>query len=93
MLRDDPKDAFLNYALALERMKKGEMHEAIQALEKLRDSQPDYLATYYQLGKLYEQVSQNSKALSAYESGLEIAKKQGDNKAVNEINEAIWLLD
>jgi predicted Zn-dependent protease len=93
MLKKDPNDAFLLYALAIEIVNSGDKKEGIRQLEKLRLSQPDYLATYYQLGKLYEELSQNEKAIPVYKEGLEIAKKQNNNKTYGEISEALWLIE
>jgi tetratricopeptide (TPR) repeat protein len=53
----------------------------------------DYLAAYYQLGQLYELLLRNPEAIEYYKKGLSVAKTQGNNKAVNEFNEAIFLLE
>ena len=93
MLREDPKDAFLIYALALECQKVGDLAETRKLLLQLRDEQSDYLATYYQLGKVYENAGEDDKALEAYRQGIEVAERQGDAKTKGELELAIWELE
>jgi predicted Zn-dependent protease len=93
MLKKEPDDSFLNYALAMEYNVKGETEKAIQQLEKLINKDPDYLGTYYQLGKLYENKNETQKAIITYAAGAELAKLQNNNKAIGELNEALWMLE
>jgi tetratricopeptide (TPR) repeat protein len=93
MLREDPQDAFLNYALAMEYVAADKQDQAIQQLEHLRMLHPDYLGTYYQLGQLYEKQQQKNKAMEMYEKGMELAKKQKNTKTWGELNTAYELMD
>jgi predicted Zn-dependent protease len=93
MLKKEPEDSFLNYALAMEYLAVNDTGNAIRQLEALKKRDPDYLGTYYQLGKLYEGMEQNEKAIEAYKAGIEKAKQQNNNKAHGELNEALWLLE
>ncbi len=93
MLKKDPLDSFLNYALALEYQAKGELDKAIRQLEELKKRDENYLGTYYQLGKFYEQKNQPDKAIEVYKKGVEKAQEQKNNKAQGELNEALWLID
>lgn len=54
---------------------------------------PDYLATYYQLGKLLEEVGKTEEAIEVYKRGRELAKKTKDVKAMGELSEALMILD
>jgi Tfp pilus assembly protein PilF len=93
MLKKDPEDSFLNYALAMEYLAKEETDNAVKQLEELMKRDANYLGTYYQLGKLYEQKEETDKAIETYKLGIEIAKQQDNNKAHGELNEALWLLE
>jgi len=93
MLKDDPKDPFLLYALALEQVKDNDIQAAITVLKALISDQPDYLATYYQLGKLQEQQGQIDDAIDTYKKGEKIASEQRDLKTKSELSEAIWELE
>ena len=93
MLASNPTDPFLKYAAALEFKKSREADEAIRLMEELVRENPDYLATYYQLGKLYEEKGQVSLAIKYYQAGKIIAGKQNDRKTSNELSEALMHLD
>jgi len=93
MLKDDPRDSFLRYAIGLELNKAGRVHDAIQALNEIQEDDPDYLATYYQLGQFHEQIGQQEKSKSYYEKGIEIALAQREMKILAELREALNLLD
>jgi tetratricopeptide (TPR) repeat protein len=93
MLKEDPTDAFLNYGLALEFAKLGNIDTAIDAIEGIIARDENYLGAYYQLGKFYEQSLQPEKAITTYQKGIEIAKKQNNRKAIAELNEALLMLE
>jgi len=93
MLRQNPEDSFLHYAVALEFKKHGDLKKAIEMLEELSEKHPDYLASYYQLGKMQEENAQPKKAINTYKKGIELAKTQNDRKALGELNEALMLLE
>ena len=92
MLKESPNDSFLIYALALEKNKAGNSNEAIKDLEKLIIEVPDYLASYYMLGKLYEEHFNNENAVKTYMAGIVIANKLGNRKTTNELREALQQL-
>ena len=93
MLRDDPKDAFLRYAMSLELSKMGRLHDAVAALESLHADEPTYLPLYYQLGKFYEASGRQEDAAKFYESGVEIAMTQREIKTLAELREALQQVD
>lgn len=93
MLKDTPADAFLIYALALEELKDGDTVKAIHLLEELRQQQPEYTGTYYQLGKLYEQQEHWDKAITIYKLGITQAKAAKADKIHRELAEALLNLE
>ncbi len=93
MLKLEPNDSFLNYACALEYAKANDVTKAIQLIETLLLRDENYLGAYYQLGKYYEQTQDLPKAISTYTKGIEVAKKIKNNKALGELNEALWMLE
>lgn len=52
MLKNEPNDSFLNYALALEYGKLENVKKAIELIEALLVRDEEYLGAYYQLGKI-----------------------------------------
>jgi len=84
-LQDTPDDPFLLYALATEYVKTGETNEALRYYEMLRTNHPDYVGTYYHLGKLYEALGAKDKAISVYIQGMDAARKKRDTHALSEL--------
>ena len=76
MLAESPKDTFLRYALALEHLKMNQLQESLELFRDLEHNDPDYLATYYQMGKLLEVMNQPVEAERVYQSGMEVARRQ-----------------
>ncbi len=93
MLEKNPNDTFLNYAAALEYRKDNDRPKAIRTFKKIVESDPDYLPTYYQLGKLLEEAGKNKEAIVVYRKGYVLSKKINDLKAIGELSEALLLLD
>jgi Tfp pilus assembly protein PilF len=93
MLKSEPADSFLNYALALEYAKANNTLKAIELINAVLEKDRNYLGAYYQLGKLYEQTGNADQAIFIYKTGISIALQQKNNKAAGELNEALWMLE
>jgi tetratricopeptide (TPR) repeat protein len=62
-LKEDSNDSFLKYALALEYVRVEENETARDCFLKLIENDKNYVASYYQLGKLYESLNDLEKAI------------------------------
>jgi tetratricopeptide (TPR) repeat protein len=94
MLEKEPGDLFLNYVLGIEYANDlSSVADAESQFKIVLNLDPNYIAAYYQLGKLLESLLRNPEALECYKVGLEKAKEQQNNKAVNEFNEALFNLE
>lgn len=94
MLEQEPGDIFLNYALALELAShENTFADAEIQFKKTLELNPSYVPAFYQLGKLYELLQKNDLALLHYQKGLAFAREQKNYKAINEIEEAIFMLE
>lgn len=89
ILNHTPDDEFLNYALAIEYVSIDKLSSALKLFEKLVIKSPQYFATYYHLGKLYEKLNDPVNAKKIYEDGLLITKKLNENHAFNELRGAL----
>lgn len=85
---EDPDDPFTRFALAQEHLKQGNTDRALTFFEDLVDTDPDYVGTYYHLGKLYERLDRPDDALDIYEQGIEVAREEGETKALSELQDA-----
>ncbi len=87
-LAENPKDSFLQFALALEYLKKGENDEGLKYFEALIENDADYVGTYYHLGKLYNKLGRKKDAENCYTKGLLIATKLNDQHSFAELQNA-----
>ena len=87
-LKDNPDDAFVQHALALEYIKLGDEERAKQLFENILNKDENYIGSYYHLAKLLERQNETSLALQWYEKGMAMAKKAGDQHAYNELQMA-----
>ncbi len=88
-LQQQPDDAFLQHALALEYIKLGQDAEARILFETLLAKTPAYVGSYYHLAKLLERNGDTEAAIAMYEKGVGIAKAAGDKHAQNELQMAL----
>lgn len=91
-LKESPGDPFLRYALATEHLKLGRTEEALRHYEALVHDHPDYVGTYYHLGKLYEALGRKGDAVVTYENGMKAARNKRDMHALSELQEAYRLV-
>lgn len=84
-IENEPNDPFLKYALATEYLNANEPDKALNYYEDLVQNHPDYVGTYYHLGKLYEALDRKDDAIKTYQSGMTIARTARDNHAFSEL--------
>jgi len=88
-IAQNPLDHFSKHALAMEYVKLGDDQSAQGLLESILANEPGYIGSYYHLGKLLERMGDAERAREVYTSGIEIARKQGDNHARGELMTAL----
>ena len=87
-LKANPKDSFVQHALALEYIKLGNDEQARGLFEEILNRERGYIGSYYHLAKLLERINNTDEAIKVYEKGMEEAKKAGDNHAFGELRGA-----
>lgn len=87
-LKQDPRDSFVQHALALEYVKAGDDSQAQQLFEEILTREPGYVGSYYHLAKLFERRGDMESAAQWYEKGMEQARNAGENHAYNELRSA-----
>ncbi|KEQ30373.1 tetratricopeptide repeat protein [Pedobacter antarcticus] len=87
-LTNEPQDPFILYALATEYNSLKDTDNAFHYYLKLVAEHPDYVGTYYHLGKLYQQVGQQERAVEIYQAGMKAARDKGDRHAFSELQGA-----
>ena len=89
---DNPNDPFYLYGLALEYIDT-DSPRALELFIECRQVFPNYLPTYYMLGKEFEKAKRDDDAVKAYEQGTKIATEQNNHKAKGELSTAIMMID
>ncbi|TKC09361.1 tetratricopeptide repeat protein [Pedobacter frigoris] len=87
-LDSDPNDPFVLYALATEYNSSNDIEKAFEYYLKLVAEHPQYVGTYYHLGKLYEKTDSKEKAIEIYQLGMTAARNKRDMHAFSELQGA-----
>lgn len=88
-LKQDSRDPFIRYAIATEYLKAGEEGKALEHFSILRREHPDYLGTYYHMGKLLQEVQRREEAIETYQQGIALAQRTGNLKTLAELRTAL----
>jgi Tfp pilus assembly protein PilF len=85
----NPMDLFSRHALAMEMIKLGNDLDAKLVLDQILLIDPNYVGSYYHLGKIEERLSKVNDALLTYEKGIQVASEIGDQHASRELKAAL----
>lgn len=93
LLADFPNDPFIKYGIAMEEASAGDLEGAGKRFEHLISEHPEYVPAYLQAGQLMGRLEHVTKAREIYTKGIEVARKQKDMKAANEMEQFMDALD
>jgi tetratricopeptide (TPR) repeat protein len=85
--KEDPNDPFIIYALATE-YKSFDKEKALEYFENLLHNHERYVATYYHVCKLYEEMGKRDLAQQYYVKGVQICRQEGNMHAFSELQQA-----
>lgn len=85
MLRDDPQDPFLHFALGMEYVRAGDHERALDAFDETLRLDPDYVAAYMQKARTLMALARHDDARSAIDAGIDAAQRIGDSHARDEL--------
>jgi Tfp pilus assembly protein PilF len=91
-LVESPSDSFSRYALALEYVKLEQHDDALREFETVKSNDPAYVATYFQLGQLYQKLGRSHEAEKTFRTGITVAAKAGDEHTRSELEGALEAL-
>jgi Tfp pilus assembly protein PilF len=92
MLKSDPDDTFLNYALALEDLSAGDRATGMRGLEGVIARDPRYVAAYFRLGKARAEADDLDGARQILRDGIAVARQVGDTHAAGEMTGFLEML-
>jgi tetratricopeptide (TPR) repeat protein len=84
-----PGDAFALYGLALECAKLGDDPAAAGHFQKLLETNPGYVAGYFQFGQFLSRLGRLEEARKLLSDGIVVAQKAGDAHARDEMQAAL----
>lgn len=85
MLAEEPNDAFLRYALAMEYASAGQDEEAARRFLELIELAPLYVPTYLTTARTLLRLGQDEEARGILHRGIPIARQQGEGHAAEEM--------
>jgi tetratricopeptide (TPR) repeat protein len=88
-VKENPNDSFSKFALALELLKNNQAEKALLLFESIYNKDPEYLGTYYHLGKLYQRLGRSDDAIRCFGEGIELAGQKQDQRTRSELKEAL----
>ena len=87
-----PGDAFARYGLAMECVKLGDDEAASSHFRTLLETNPGYVAGYFQYGQFLSRLGRVEEARKLLSDGVVAAQKAGDSHARDEMQAALSML-
>jgi hypothetical protein len=84
-----PSDAFARYGLAMECVNSGDASAAEQHFQALLGAHPDYVAGYFQYGQFLAKSGRTDEARATLQTGMDAARRTGDEHARSEMEAAL----
>jgi len=93
MLADGRDDPMLRFGLGSAYFNKDEWQLAVQHLQVCIEQDENYSAAYKLLGKAHFKLGDQVAAKTVFDTGLAVAKKQGDKQSEKEMSVFLRKLD
>ena len=88
-VQKNPGDAFGRYGLAMECMNEGDAAAAETHFKELLASHTEYVAAYYQYGRMLASSNREAEAREIFAAGIVRAAQAGDEHARHELQGAL----
>lgn len=85
LLRSDPDDVFLKYALANELVSEGDVPAALAAFDRVLAEHPDYVPAYFRKAQTLAAEDETDAARELLRRGIVVAQRVGDLHAAGEM--------
>jgi Tfp pilus assembly protein PilF len=89
IVQQNPGNLLARYGLAMEFAQQGDFHSALENFRALIGSNPDYVAAYYQAGRLLQQSGEVMQAREIFEQGIAASNRAADLHARSELEAAL----
>jgi predicted Zn-dependent protease len=85
LLKADPEDVFLQYALAKACVSEGDIDQAVSRFEAVIARDPNYVPAYFQMGQALAENERPDEARAIVARGIDVARAVGDQHAQSEM--------
>ncbi|MFZ0272551.1 MAG: hypothetical protein WB524_16620 [Acidobacteriaceae bacterium] len=85
ILKQDPKNAFARYGLAMEYAGRGEAEAALAEFGRLLGDHPDYTAGYFMAAQTLAKAGREAEAKQKLVDGMACAQRTGNQHAAREM--------
>jgi tetratricopeptide (TPR) repeat protein len=92
MLRHEPGDQFLRYALAAELDNEEQFAASLDLYRGLTEDRPPHVPAYFRAAQLLVKLDRIDEARTFLRAGIEEARRQGDSHAAGEMSELLAAL-
>ena len=90
MLKDDPRDTFLRYTLAMEYRKLDENEKSLELLTELANhEEPRYVAAFFMAAQQLVELDRIEEARTFLRDGIDEARRQNNQHAAAEMSELL----
>lgn len=89
LLKAEPADVFLNFALAMEYFKAGQHDQALAQYAHVHTIDPNYVPAYFQKGNALANMGRTEDARAVLRQGIAIARQVGDTHAAGEMTDLL----
>jgi predicted Zn-dependent protease len=93
MLAEEPSDAELRYALAMEHVSARDDDSAARCFAELSAVRPDYVPVYFQWAQTLVRLGRPEEARPVIERGIATARTRGDLHAAGELEGLLYSLE
>ena len=85
IVAQSPGNVLARYGLAMEYATQGAHAEAVENFRALMAASPNYVAAYYQAGRVFQKMGDVAQARAVLEQGVEASIRAGDSHARGEM--------
>ena len=85
ILRENPKDAFARYGLALAYATEGKTEEALREYGTAIENTPDYVPAYQMSAQVLMKLERMDEAKARLEAGMAVCERTGNAHAASEM--------
>ena len=85
LLATDDTDPFLHFGMGMEWLKEDEIDKALQCFDQALTIDERYVAAWQQKAQILVQLDRPDEARDAYDKGIEAARANGDQHAVDDL--------